>query len=1379
MWNPTTGNCESLQDLDTSEYDNAPNCEAVGDPCNPTTGGLIETFVDYEAPGFTFSRTWRSKAAPPTAYAGYITYALGGTTQWQAALPWGWTHSFAMRVLFEGDRLVALFRPDGAFVGVSETAPGSGIYVATDASDLQARGSHTSDVTVYRPDGGKEIYRYLSCGSTPGHRLEEVIDSRGRSTRVEYASACGVLQPPNRIVGPFGHTLNIEYNTSLWSARPFIKQLTDAAGQTIQFSYVTKTAGSYKDPVLDRVTYQDGTFVHYVYGDSRVANRRFLTGAVDESNVTYASFAYDAAGHVTSTESPGGYRRWTFVYNPDATTTATDANNVSVVYGVQSGIGRKNVIGDVTRAGTVRSKINEATGQYRLLTRINERGVQTSYQYDAYHLTSKTAAVGAIDVTPRTTTYAYLNDTSQLLTDEQTPSACDDGTQRYKTIHTDYLPGTQLISAHAESGGALNSSGGCDPISRVTGIQYGAPGSFTMDNGLPTVIQGPRASVADDTAITYYECTTGSECGQIASVTNAAGHTWTFDAYDAHGHVTQITQPNGATLNLVYDLRGRLRSSQESGGGQVRTTTYDYYPNGLVHRITKANGAYLNYTYNGARLLTEVADNYGNTIRYGYDLAENRTSEDIEDASQTLKKTVDYAYDAFNHLDSITEPGSFTDLQFDALGNLAHETDPNSHGTDYTYDSLNRLVETLDALSHVTGTEHDVNDALTSVAAPNGATTSYIYDDLGNLFSEQSPDRGTTTYEYDEAGNVVGKTDANGVAVAYGYDALNRLTSITYPDSSLNVAFLYDEGTNQKGRLTTMTDGSGTTTYGYDVFGNLTTETKDIDGNVYVTGYTYDVADLLETVTYPSGRTVTYTRNALGQIMAVDTTYDTTTVAAAQNVAYEPFGPLSGLTFGNGLVMSRTFDQQYRLTNQTTGSIQNLTFTPDAAGNVDAIADAVTPSLSQSFTQDALDRIDYESGAYGTEDYTYDEVGNRLTRVRDDGAITTQTLTYGPNSNRPATHDGNAVTIDAAGNVTADPAEDLTFTYGDHNRMLAAYVGGTLKATYVYNGHGQRVKKVEATGAQRTVIFHYGADDELIAETVYDSSGAKIEERDYVWLDTLPVAQSERTFAGSTITSDTLLYLHADQLDTPRVATNGSGTVVWRWDSDAFGVGNAQLDPDGDTNLVDVRLRFPGQYYDEEVALAYNYFRNYDPGLGRYVQADPVGLAGGLNPYLYANGNTLSSIDPLGLDVKVVTSDPAAAKILMEAYARVTSTKAGMLMCGALEKSPELYQIKPITKDAFYCPAGTTDPACRGDERTVFIDPYNNIFLPTTAGMQETPKAVVLAHELGHARGVRDDGPGAMNNVNAHENPVRRALGLPERTAYYLASPPVWVPGTK
>jgi RHS repeat-associated protein len=113
--------------------------------------------------------------------------------------------------------------------------------------------------------------------------------------------------------------------------------------------------------------------------------------------------------------------------------------------------------------------------------------------------------------------------------------------------------------------------------------------------------------------------------------------------------------------------------------------------------------------------------------------------------------------------------------------------------------------------------------------------------------------------------------------------------------------------------------------------------------------------------------------------------------------------------------------------------------------------------------------------------------------------------------------------------------------------------------------------------------------------------------------------------------STTLYYVHADHLNTPRALVDQQNRVVWRWDSDPFGVAAPAEDPDGDGKNVAFDLRFPGQYFDRETNLHYNYFRDYDPQTGRYVQSDPIGLAGGINPYAYVAGNPVSFADPFGL----------------------------------------------------------------------------------------------------------------------------------------------------
>jgi RHS repeat-associated protein len=137
--------------------------------------------------------------------------------------------------------------------------------------------------------------------------------------------------------------------------------------------------------------------------------------------------------------------------------------------------------------------------------------------------------------------------------------------------------------------------------------------------------------------------------------------------------------------------------------------------------------------------------------------------------------------------------------------------------------------------------------------------------------------------------------------------------------------------------------------------------------------------------------------------------------------------------------------------------------------------------------------------------------------------------------------------------------------------------------------------------------------------------------RTYVWREDVPVAQVDYS------PSRQVLYLDGDHLNTPRAARDAAGKVGWRWDSDAFGSTLPNEDPDGDGNKTTVNLRFAGQYYDQETSVHYNYYRDvYDPVIGRYTQTDPIGLASGINPYLYADARPLRFVDATGEATVVV-----------------------------------------------------------------------------------------------------------------------------------------------
>jgi RHS repeat-associated protein len=556
-------------------------------------------------------------------------------------------------------------------------------------------------------------------------------------------------------------------------------------------------------------------------------------------------------------------------------------------------------------------------------------------------------------------------------------------------------------------------------------------------------------------------------------------------------------------------------------------------------------------------------------------------------------------------------------LVFDELGNLIRETDPNNNPTTvHEYDPLDRLIKTTDRLAGVTEYDYDVNDNLIQVKAPNNATTTYRYDDLGNQLQEVSPDRGTLTYTYDEAGNVKTKTDARSITATYQYDPLGRLTMLDLPGTDEDVTFTYDSCTLGTGRLCQISDQSGTTIYTYDAFGNIKTHTKTELGQTYSTAYTYDAADRIETITYPDGRTVIYNRDTIGRTQQIDATVNGTNTTITSNIQYRADGLLKGQTWGNGLDESRTYDLQGRLEIQSLGSIDSRTYNYDDNGNMlSKTRDPGSSPQTSSYTYDELDRLKTDDSPLGLISWQYDGVGNREEQTQDSQ---TETYTYQTNSNRLTQKGGTAIVTDPAGNITDNGT--YTFTYNNAGRLYQVHQGSTLIATYTYNALGQRTRKVTQN---LTTIYHYDLFGTLIAETTDTAQKLKA----YLWHNGSPVAQID--VSG---TSETLTYLHTDHLATARLATNAAGAIVWSWEGEAFGATLPDEDPDNDGQLTIINMRFPGQYFDGETGLHYNYFRYYDPGTGRYVSSDPIGLDGGVNTYVYVDSSPLSLIDPNGLD---------------------------------------------------------------------------------------------------------------------------------------------------
>jgi RHS repeat-associated protein len=803
--------------------------------------------------------------------------------------------------------------------------------------------------------------------------------------------------------------------------------------------------------------------------------------------------------------------------------------------------------------------------------------------------------------------------------------------QQNKVITTSYDNQGNIISRQ-ESGYVLINE---VPTQKTytTQYQYNTLGQLVQ-------INGPRTDVSDITTIEYYDNIPreGNNRGQLKAIVNALGQRTEFSEYDANGNVGRIKDPNNVISQRTYDERNRISTiTNLSTGAQ---TQYFYGIRGNLSYIILPEANRIDFDYNLANKLTEIRDNLGNKIQYQYDIEGNRIREETKDPQGTLKRYLDFTYDPYSRLKRIVNPDStYTEYTYDGKGNPTAIKDPRTYTTTYTYDPLDRIKDMTQPWDIVTYYGYDTQDNQASITDPNGNITQYYNGDFGRKNQTTSPDTGTTKYLYDEAGNLTQRFDAKETVVNYTYDVLNRLTAIQFPaDPNQNVTFTYDSTsvTYGIGRLTGRTDPSGTYIFYYDAHGNMTREEKTIGTILYTTQYTYNNNNILTSIIYPTGRTITYTLDQTGRISQVSTTLGGNPKTLASAIAYLPYGGITELTYGNGLSLSQGYDNQYRISSIVTDSIINLTYGYDANGNIMSILDTVNPPGGEVFENP------------GT--YTYQQGTSKLTHIEG-----TPSIDFG--------YDANA-------NITSETG--WTYICDLSNQLIRVLSGGNQVAEYTYNGAGQRIKKVTQT---ETRIFHYDLLGHLIAET--NQSGQMLAE--YVYLGDAVLAMIKP--------GETVYYYHNDHLGTPQVLTDDAQAIAWKAVYTPFGEAVTSIE------TVENPFRFPGQYYDSETGLHYNYFRYYNPQIGRYVTPDPIGLRGGINIFRYAANNPIRYIDPSGLqslvtDITQRTTtfdprplDPEGQPITIET--RVDITRDALPGAGDPFTSPNVTVIDTIRDPSF------------------------------------------------------------------------------------------------
>ncbi len=836
---------------------------------------------------------------------------------------------------------------------------------------------------------------------------------------------------------------------------------------------------------LTKVIYQDDTpedlsdnpAKQYLYENTTFPFS--LTGITNEKGVRYSTFGYDSEGRATLTEHQNGAGKYQFIYNEDGTTTITNALGKVTTYSYTAINGQvkvKSVEGHSTQmcGATNRNYTYDANGF--IASKTDWNGNVTAYTRDAMgRIQVKTVAAGTEDA--KTTAYEY-HPTLKLKT--KIEQFAGEG------VLNPVIKTTDIVYYGDEAGeefwsGLVKSRTTTDPQtgeSRTVSYTYYGDG----ENGARQLktVDGPRTDVQDITSYTY------DEKGNLKNTTNALGHISEINEYDGAGRPLTIHDANQVETVLTYTARGWLSTSRTSSSqNQGGDTQYIYDNVGNVTNIIAPDGSTIEYTYDAANRLTDITDKHGNTIHYELNSMGGIIEQQIKDPQGTLTMVRTTVRDELNRIKHSIGANVEEDIEtnYDANGNIDNSVDAYQRVTDNSFDALNRITQTQDTAGGITTSRYDQFGNVNEIEDPRGLITKYNYNALGDLKELDSPDTGSTIYTHDSAGNIKTQTDAKNITVTYSYDALNRLTDVTYPDSSENIHYDYDEYDNWddvnfgRGKLTSITDSSGTTSYKYYGNGLVYEESRIIAGTTYTFGYQYNLADKLTHITYPSGMVVQYIRDDAGKITTVTANQDGQITTLADNIQYKPFGPQTNLQYGNGYIQSNNYNLNYQLQSIDTNAILNLDYTFDHMGNIDSIQNMLDSIYDQTFTLDTLYRIDTAAGEYGVVDYDLDATGNRVAITEDGVAIS---YSVDPNSNRITAMGDTTFGYDATGNTISKTISKTTaeanwvYAYNQNGRLTSVTKDGTQIASYSYNALGQRVQKTTADGTT-TQLFNSSA----------------------------------------------------------------------------------------------------------------------------------------------------------------------------------------------------------------------------------------------------------------------------------------------------------------
>jgi RHS repeat-associated protein len=719
--------------------------------------------------------------------------------------------------------------------------------------------------------------------------------------------------------------------------------------------------------------------------------------------------------------------------------------------------------------------------------------------------------------------------------------------------------------------------------------------------------------------------------------------------YDQLSRLQKVIDGNFDETVYGYDSNGNRSSSRDPN---LNTTRFEYDP---LDRLVKTIDATLGETlveYDDRNNLVAVIDPLGNKTANGFDGLDNQVRLDSPDTGITV-------------------------YEYDDAGNRIATTDARNVRVEYSYDALNRLVFTdyaensLDiSLTYDAGTYG--KGRLTSMSDAAGTET-YSYDARGNLTGVVRDINGTiftTRYAYNGADRLVQIIYASGMVIDYTLDATGRVTAMDKTINTISESLVTGVVYEPFGPVKSFTFGNDLSmNAGFDLDFQLDNLQS---GAALDWQFQYDDSGNILTITDQAtpGNNQAFTYDDLYRLKTASGGYGN------ESYQYDANGNRTGFS-------SDVVDDPYTYAPQSNrlATRNGWRFSRDAVGNrLDKLDDSGNGKFYSYGDHGRLIQVTDRDSAGDTVagTYLYDGRGQRSSK--SSGGVVTIFI-YGSHGELHGEYhsDGTPIkeyvylsgqpvaTIESRYELIFPPVDIVQIDNGDPGTSSAGlwtsrtssqhlgvdYLDARKKANNSYlwtpsltgstyhlsawwvakNKHSSRVEyTIDHSGGTSVVVKNHRADGGQwnllgtysgIRSVEVNAANGKTVVDGLRFVELVDPPFPQRT--------QTTRFIHTDHLGTPRAVTDEVQAVVWRWDSRPFGDSAPDEDPDGDGNDFTLNLRFPGQYYDAESGLNYNYFRDYDPGTGRYVESDPIGIDGGVNPFSYVINSPLQFLDPVGL----------------------------------------------------------------------------------------------------------------------------------------------------